>query len=417
MPLKKDLFELSLPLEGEYSKLLVKRPDYRELVTFFQNKTLPVYNWFYYKEGFSRDLVWNLLKELKISRDSIIIDPFCGAGTTLLACKQLGYNAMGFDILPLPVFVSNTKLQSTYDMELLREIIRDISSLKFGSTTLKWTQPGFIDLKKAFSRYARNDLLFFKEKILGVEDEKIRNFLFLGLLSIVSKASNTKKDGGVIKIVKKRHLAPVRYLLKNRLKRMYKDLKKMPASEGYAKAQAGDARSLSLDEEVDVCITSPPYLNYVDYTRLYGLELSLLLDSRKEMEELRTKSIRSHIGAGYKKRKDVKSEKLKETLERVKELPATPTRVPQVVEGYFEDIYLTLEGLFNVLTDGGIVALVVGNTCLPDITIDVDLILAEIGEQTGFKPKEILVANTRWCDVHGIVKERPVRESIVLLEK
>ena len=279
-------------------------------------------------------------------------------------------------------------------------------------------QPGFIDVKKAFSRYARNDLLFFKEKILGVEDEGIRNFLFLGLLSITSKASNTKKDGGVVKIVKKRHLAPVRYLLKNRLKRMYKDLKKASLSKGYATAHLGDVRNLPLEgESIDVCITSPPYLNYVDYTKLYGLELSLFLDSQREIGELRTKSIRSHIGAGYKKRKGVKSEKLEEILERVKEIPSTPSRVPQIVEGYFEDMCLSLEGLFNVLREGGIVALVVSNTCLPNITIDVDLILTEIGEQTGFKPKRILVANTRWCDVHGIRKERPVRESIVLLEK
>ncbi len=418
MPIKKDPFELSISTEGGYSELLIKRPEYRELVTFSQNKILPIYNWFYYKEGFSRDLVWNLLNELKIPKDSKIIDPFCGTGTTLLACKQLGYNAIGFDILPLAVFVSNTKLQNNYDMKILKEKISEISSLKFGPSSLKWTQPGFIDIKKAFSRYARNDILFFKEKILGVEDEKIRNFLLLGLLSIVSEASNTKKDGGVIKIVKKRHLAPVRYLLKNRLKKMYKDLKRVPTSKGHAEAHPGDARNLPLEKEgIDMCITSPPYLNYVDYTKLYGLELSLLLDNKKELDELRKKSIRSHIGAEYKRGKKIKSEKLRETLDGVKEIPITSSRVPQIVEGYFEDMYFSLECLYRVLKEDAIAAFVVSNTCLPNITIDVDLILAEISEQVGFKPREILVANTRWCDVHGIRKERPVRESIIILEK
>jgi len=417
MPRNEDLFDLSIQRKGKYADLLVKRPEYKELVTFSENKAEPVYNWFYYKEGFSRDLVWNLLKELKIPR-GLILDPFCGTGTTLLAAKQAGYGAIGFDILPLGVFVSNTKLADGYDMDLLQKKIREITSYKFGPSTLKWVDPGFIDMRKAFSSYARNDIMFFKEKICGIDDAKIRNFLFLGLLSIVSEASNTKKDGGVIRIVKKKHLPPVRYLLKNRLKKMYKDLKRMPpAPEAYAEARMGDARDLPLEPgTVDACITSPPYLNYVDYTKLYGLELSLLLGSTKEILELRKSSLRSHVGAEYKKRAGLMSKKLDKTLEELKEVSVS-NRFPDVLVGYFEDMYLSMENTHSALKKGGIAAYVVGNTCLPELTVDVDLILAELGEHIGYTPKEILVANARWCDVAGIRKDRPVRESIVVLEK
>lgn len=410
--MKKDLFELSVLAKGEYADLLIKREDYKDLVTFAQNKTEPVYNWFYYKEGFSRDLVWNLLKELEIPKKSKILDPFCGTGNTLLACQQAGYNAIGFDILPLGVFVSNTKLQVDYDMEILKEKIGEISSLKFGETLLKWPDLKFIDIKQAFSRYARNDILFFKEKILGIEDEKIRNFIFLALLSIVGQASNTKKDGGVIKIVKKQHLAPVRYLLRNKLKRMYRDLERVNPKQGdiHAEAMQSDARSLPLEpESVDACITSPPYLNYVDYTKLYGLELALIVNDSREIEELRKKSLRSHIGAKYEFHGGLKSDKLNEITGKVNS--------PEVVLGYFEDMYMSLEGIYKALKPNGTAALVVGNACLPNLTVDVDLIIAEISEQIGFKAKAIWVANARWCDVHGIEKQRPVRESIVILEK
>lgn len=412
MPEKKDLFELSILAKGKYADLLVKREDYKNLVTFAQNKTEPIYNWFYYKEGFSGDLVWNLLKELEIPKKSRILDPFCGTGNTLVACQQAGYNAIGFDILPLGVFVSNTKLQCDYDMELLKERIKEISSLKFGETPLKWPDLKFIDIKQAFSRYARNDILFFKEKILEIEDEKIRNFIFLALLSIVGQASNTKKDGGVIRIVRKQHLAPVRYLLRNKLKRMYRDLKRINPKKGdvCAEAKRGDARLLPLEPEcTDACITSPPYLNFVDYTKLYGLELALIVNNSKEIEELRKRSLRSHIGAKYEFHDGLKSDKLNEIIGKINS--------PEVVLGYFEDMYISLEGVYNALKRGGIAAIVVGNACLPNLIVDVDLILAEISEQIGFKAKSIWVANARWCDVHGIVKERPVREGIVILEK
>ena len=414
-----DLFDLSISGKGKYNELLVKRPDYKDLVTFAENKTESVYNWFYYKEGFSKDLVWNLLKELEIPK-GLILDPFCGTGTTLLAAKQAGYDAVGFDILPLGVFVSNTKLADGYDMDLLQKSIVELTSQKFGPARLKWVDPGFIDIRKAFSSYARNDIMFYKEKIIGVEDEKIRNFLFLGLLSIVSEASNTKKDGGVIKIVKKRHLPPVRYLLKNRLKKMFKDLKRTQSpsvASGHAEAHVGDARDIPLEPEtVDACITSPPYLNYIDYTKLYGLELSLLLGSTRELLELRKSSLRSHVGAEYKKRAAARSEKLDKTLEELREISVS-NRFPQVLEGYFEDMYLSMESTYKALKKGGTAAYVVGNTCLPELTVDVDLILAELGEHIGYTPKEVLVANARWCDVAGIRKERPVRESIVVLKK
>jgi len=411
------LFRLSVPEGCEYGGIMSLRPDYEGLVTFAQNKVMPIYNWFYYKEGFGRDLVWNLIKELSIPLGTKILDPFCGTGTTLLAAKQLGYDSVGTDILPLGVFVANTKLQDDYDMDLLGEEMRKLSSHKFGPATIKWADPGFLDMRKAFSSYARNDILFFKERIMEVEDPKIRNFLMLGLLSIVSEASNTKKDGGVIKIVQKRHLAPVRFLLRNRLKRMSKDIKRMTPSKAHAEAYVGDARNISLDKEsIGACITSPPYLNYVDYTKIYGLELSLLLSSTEEMKHLRNTSLRSHVGAEYRK-KELKSEKLKETLESIRETAAVNTKYPQVLEGYFEDMYLNMQSLYPVLKEGGTASYVVGNTCLPGITIDTDLILAELAEKIGYSARQIMVAKVRWCDVAGIRKERPVRESIVVLEK
>ncbi len=77
----------------------------------------------------------------------------------------------------------------------------------------------------------------------------------------------------------------------------------------------------------------------------------------------------------------------------------------------------TMRNVYDHLKKGGKFALVVGNACLPGTTIDVDLILAELGQKMGFEVNQIMVAHARWCDVHGIKKDRPVRESIVVLEK
>ncbi|MBI4679811.1 MAG: hypothetical protein HY753_01020 [Nitrospirae bacterium] len=74
-------------LEAKYTRYFKSRLDYRQLVTYVPNKKLPVYNWFKYKEGFSRQLVYNILKDEQVSKKDIIFDPFAGCGTTLLTCK------------------------------------------------------------------------------------------------------------------------------------------------------------------------------------------------------------------------------------------------------------------------------------------------------------------------------------------
>jgi len=429
------------------NSLITETPEYKQLVTFELCKRRPVYNWFYYKEGFAPELVWELLERFGVPKGATVLDPFCGTGTSLLAAAQHGYNAVGFDITPLAVFVSNTKLHRGYDLKLLKEEIDKLSLLKFGETKLKWPDLGFIEIRKAFSRYARNDLLFFKEKILEVKDEKVRNFLFLGLLSIVMESSNVKRDGGVLRVVKKRHLPPVRKLLRNRLKRMYKDLVKAGEFPGetnantgefpdggkagefpdggkvnefpgeiHAEARLGDSRNLPLEKDsVEFCITSPPYLNWVDYTKIYALEMALLMDG-EEIRRARSDSLRSYIGAKEPKDFRVESEQLDELFGKLEGLPES-SKPPAIMRGYFEDLFMNLESIYNSLKPDGRAAIVIGNSCLPNLDINSDLILAEMAQGIGFEAEGVWSSNTRICKFPGMRDSRPVRESIVIIKK
>jgi DNA modification methylase len=48
--------------------------------------------------------------DLIASKDSIVLDPFIGSGTTAVACKQLGRKFMGFEINPEYVKIANKRL-------------------------------------------------------------------------------------------------------------------------------------------------------------------------------------------------------------------------------------------------------------------------------------------------------------------
>ena len=65
-------------------------------------------------------------KEVFFKKDDIILDPFCGSGTTLVQANELGINAIGIDISAFNALISNVKIQDV-DFDELRGQINTIS--------------------------------------------------------------------------------------------------------------------------------------------------------------------------------------------------------------------------------------------------------------------------------------------------
>lgn len=56
------------------------------------------------------------------SPGDIVLDPFCGSGTTLVQCNELGMHAIGIDISEFNSIISNTKI-STYNFKILKKTL------------------------------------------------------------------------------------------------------------------------------------------------------------------------------------------------------------------------------------------------------------------------------------------------------
>ena len=86
-----------------------ERNDWRWWVTPKPLMEKPIHRWYIFPHSFTSELVHALIDEWNLNSEDHILDPFAGAGTTLLAAKEKGIPATGYDLSPLAVFASRVK--------------------------------------------------------------------------------------------------------------------------------------------------------------------------------------------------------------------------------------------------------------------------------------------------------------------
>ncbi len=399
-----------------------KMSEYGSLISPARDRNEPVYNWHAFKHSYSKNLVEKLVGDFNLAKGSWVLDPFCGGGTTLLACKELGINSTGFDILPFSVFLSNVKVR-TYDPQALRRQLKNFSG-RSGPAPKNASLPDIEIVNKAFSNGVKRELLSLRHKIETIHNPEVRDFYMLGLLSILESVSNTSKSGGFLRITKRKvsgkDVLP-KYL--SRIEAMISDVEKFNANLKFpstrAYAEISDSRQLSTQRKYDAIITSPPYPNRHDYTRIYGLEMIFnFIRSNDELKQIRYDTLRSHVEA--RKKFETKNYKqpaaIDRIIARVKKAGLNNSKVPEMISGYFEDMFLSLAQMQGCLKKGGGLALVVSNVRFGGVNIPVDQLLAQIGEQAGLHTEDIFTARYRGNSAQqmGRFKRRPSRESIVV---
>ena len=364
---------------------IVEKPELARLVTFLPNKNLPVHRWFYYKEGFSRDLVQMLLDSFQ--PDSVL-DPFVGSGTTVLTAKENGIPGAGTDVLPVALLASRAKTYD-YDIEETKEWISWAMKLKPEPYSTDSIRDPLI--KRAFLPKTLGKILWLREKIWKeVEDRRIRDLLTLALMNASLRSSFAFKDGAVIKIIKK-PIPPIENSFRRELKKIYVDLDVHPSGRAPSTILEADARNLPFeDESFDAIITSPPYMNKIEYAQVYRIEEGLFFPGR------RPAPMRSFVG-----------------------LKLLDRGYLHTLDMYREDLQKAIEEMYRVLKRGGNAAVVIAGSYIKELGVvfEADVEVAKMAEETGFKVKKIVVARTLWATKKRTKKVGKVRESIVLLKK
>lgn len=358
----------------------------------------------------------------------MVLDPFVGAGTTLLACQDAGVESLGCDLSPLAAFVSRVKTSPPSPKALRKAWTAVSPQIKSRRRVLSDVSYDGLVLR-AFPGDLLPTLHGVRQAILETSLETpARNVLLLALLAILPKFSRLVRKGGWLEERQESMPAQVvRTEFKKRIDLMMWDLDQRPPSRTPVTVQLADVRDLPLETaSVSGVITSPPYPNRHDYTRVFGVELQFAFLSWEELRRLRYQSFYSHPEAhpdGHRKAGNyAEPPRLTRTITRIGRLITdnrAKTRIPQMLHGYFQDMYLALTEIERVLQPGSSAALVVGNVTYCGVPVEVDRCTIEVGEQAGLLPETAYTARYRGNSAqqmrdHG---RQPQRESVVIFRK
>ena len=374
----------------------INNATYTSLLNYSSNLNSPFQRWYRYKEGFSVELVKNLIEKYCNEKNGIILDPFLGSGTTVLASNYLNHPSIGYEVNPFSYFLAQVKNEN-YSKKDIVEFKKNYSNLLNESLKLdkEYKLPDLSFSKKVFSTEIEKYIMNIKVRIDNTKNSKIKKLLLLGWLSSIDIFSNYKKSGNGLKIrkTKKQEVLVIddvyKYLLEE-YNNIYEDIsckRHTSKSKIYNKSSLNMLSDIS-ENTISGIIYSPPYANCFDYTEIYKLELWFgnFVNDYSDLKNLRKKAIRSHLSSNLVN-DDYSIDNspfLRNLIQKLNEKKLWDKKIPIMLKNYYNDMFKIIDDCYKLLKNEGFCTIVIGNSAYGGIVFPTDLILAEYAKRNGF---------------------------------
>lgn len=415
-------------------ELDVEIVESKQSIQFTPNFGEHVHRWAPYIQGFSASFVQSVLDQYKEDYQSpVVLDPFAGCGTVLVQSKLNGHKSVGTELNPLLQFIADAKVNSwDVNPELLLKLYSSIPR------NVRTPAPDFLKSENQFNKEVLRNLEFLKGGIASIpaktkEQKKARDLILLAFSAILIDCSNLKRTPclGYWKNKTVPDDAPWT-LMERKIKEVYNDL--MILQKNYkknikteSKVHLANAMEHMHEDHFDLIITSPPYMNGLDYVMNYKIEMAWLGFTKESKDAKKVKDnlvvcdnvskglIRAFAQADSKYTNDW-LEEIKSKIETsiVRRGNYRRNDMPHIVHKYFDDMYKVMDKVAKSLKPNGRFILVVGDSLIADVYVPTDLLLARIGSELGLNIEKIEKARNRFS---GQVRNYKLRETIITLKK
>lgn len=333
------------------------------------------------------EIAFKALEGLK--KDAVILDPMVGSGTVLRTISTLGFKGIGIDIDPLAVLMSKagtTKINKTGFLRKVSQLIQEAQRHKAYSLHLPWIDEDVNTTKFItfwFGKKQISDLRRLSYVIVN-NHGKYEELLKIALSRLIV----TKRKGASL-AADVSHSRPHKVRDSNDFnvfsefeitcRKLSSNMLETPPI-GKTKVKLGDARKLRIPTgSVDAIITSPPYLNAIDYMRGHKLALVWLGYPIDDLSVIRGKS----VGAEKAPNENANMKLAKELTSKIYRLEDLPNRKINMIYRYALDMHGIFRQCSRVLKRNGKATFVIGNTSQNGVYIENTSIASEAAKKFG----------------------------------
>jgi DNA modification methylase len=402
-------------------------------IQFRPNTEEPVHRWWPYVQGFSAGFVRDVIARHGIGVGDTVLDPFAGSGTVPVAARLAGARGIGVELMPISAFVATAKQRWDVNPVSLERAASKLlqaaprtrpSPLPFLKETQRQFAPGPLDSLRRI-RGALDSV--------AVDPGGVRTLLRLAFARILVDSSRMRRSPclGYGPKAEVPRGAPYR-MFQDAVVRMAADLRGLSLRSAEigppGEIMEMDCRSAPLPPGgVDLAITSPPYVNGMDYIMNYKLELAWLglVDSYAGLRALKERMVacdnlpRAAAARGWADTELRGDRWMAEILRRMRaNLAAKSTYrrsdMDAVVASYFSDLRPMLARVFAALKPGGRFVVVNGDSFLAGVYVPGDLLFSRLAQAEGFVPERFEIARIRRS---GQRRDLRLHESILTLQK
>jgi len=402
-------------------------------IKFFDNRNELIHRWAPYVQGFSASFVQGQINKFIYEyKNPLILDPFSGCGTVLVQSKLNGVESIGTELNPLLKFVSEVKLNSwDVDPDIL------INTYDFLQPSRPANPPNFLKNEDHFDSKVLRNLQIIKGHLDALPENsemeiKIKNLLLVAFSSIIIESSRLKRspclgynsnkqvtsDAPFILMKKKvEDISEDLYIIQNKYS-FYTDTRSI--------VHLANAKFYEHEDRYDLVITSPPYMNGLDYVMNYKIEMGWLgfADNHKQLKSIKDDmvvcdNVSKGLITNFSKNEKYSNDWIEEIKENIAENISNRGSyrrpdMPNIVHKYFDDMYLIMKQIVPAMKEGARFILVIGDSLIADVYVPTDLLIARIGLDLGLNIESIEKARTRRS---GQIRSYKLRESIITLRK
>ncbi|MEW5867629.1 MAG: DNA methyltransferase [Chloroflexota bacterium] len=375
-----------------------------------------------YAASFGGDLARKLLKEFSFHA-SAVLDPFMGSGTSLVEALSAGSYATGIDVDPIACLISKT-LTRQYSLVWLSEFyettIMELKKLEneleaLDINTCDFTHGSSFDLYDKsiqipnvpqidywFSKTQRIVLAVLVFHLHTLTDNRAYDIFALSISSsIIRKWPNTLSSAMDIDHSRPHKVPPIRTTIEQQLGlflrvfsttiKVLKELVPISAcwlAEGKV-IQGSSEKILGTleNESIDLILTSPPYVNAIDYPRAHKFSQWWLYNGDQSWER------ENYIGLrGTRGKNDLYLQDAHELAPKsLKKINWSKEEINKagLVHRYICDMNKIIEGCYQVLKRDGELVFVLADNQIGNKIIPVTEIVAELLTSKGFKSPKI----------------------------